>query len=71
MHHFKALTWSIWFMGLRAEGKKYYWKLFVSYLFTSPPKFARFIVFTVYGYHFRTITRAQTGSQVGLQPDTL
>jgi radical SAM superfamily enzyme YgiQ (UPF0313 family) len=67
LHHFKAIIWSIWFLGLRGEGKRYYWKLFISYLLSSPPKFARFIVFTVYGYHFRTITRAQTD----LQPDSM
>jgi len=70
-HHFKAVAYSIWFLGLRGEGKRYYWRLFISYLFSSPPKFARFIVFTVYGYHFRTITRAHTDSQIGFQPDAI
>jgi radical SAM superfamily enzyme YgiQ (UPF0313 family) len=59
MHHFKAFFWSIWFLGLRGEGKRYYWKLFMCYLFRSPPKLARFILFTIYGYHLRKIVRAQ------------
>jgi len=67
IHHFKAFFWSVWFLGLRGEGKRYYWKLFISYLFKSPPKFARFIVFTVYGYHFRKIARAQQDHDLDLQ----
>jgi radical SAM superfamily enzyme YgiQ (UPF0313 family) len=58
LHHFKAFTWSIWFLGIRGEGKRYYWKLFLEYLFKSPPKLARFILFTIYGYHLRKIACA-------------
>jgi radical SAM superfamily enzyme YgiQ (UPF0313 family) len=57
IHHVKAFLWSIWILGLRSDGKRYYWKLFLSYLFSSPPKFARFIIFSVNGYHFRKIAR--------------
>ena len=57
--HIKALFKSIWFMGIAGPGRRYYWNLFISYLLSSPPKLARFVVLSVYGYHFRKITLAQ------------
>lgn len=63
-YQIKAFFRSIWFLGIRnGQGKRHYWKLFVSYLVTSPPKFARFILLAVYGYHFRKIA-SMTGQQV-------
>jgi len=59
-HQIKALFRSIWFLGIRGKGKRHYWSLFISYLMKSPPKFARFIVFSVYGYHFRKVAVAET-----------
>jgi hypothetical protein len=55
VHQVKAFFRSIWFLGITGQGRKHYWKLFVSYLMTSPPKFARFILLGIYGYHFRKI----------------
>jgi radical SAM superfamily enzyme YgiQ (UPF0313 family) len=54
-HQIKAFFRSIWFLGITGKGKRHYWRLFVSYLMKSPPKFARFILFSVYGYHFRRV----------------
>jgi len=59
-HHLQALLSSIWFMGIKGSGKRQYWKLFFSYLIQSPPKFARFIVLTVYGYHFQKVLVTNT-----------
>ena len=59
-HHIKALFRSIWFLGIKGNGKRHYWRLFISYLMKSLPKFARFILLTVYGYHFRKVAMAQT-----------
>jgi radical SAM superfamily enzyme YgiQ (UPF0313 family) len=59
-HQIKAFFKSIWYLGMRESGKKHYWQMFVSYLVTSPPKFARFILFSVYGYHFRKVVVEQT-----------
>jgi len=59
-HQIKAFFRSIWFLGMKESGKRHYWKLFVSYLMTSPPKFARFILFSVYGYHFRKVAVERT-----------
>jgi radical SAM superfamily enzyme YgiQ (UPF0313 family) len=55
----KALVRSIWFLGIYGEGKRHYWKLFISYSMRSPKKFVRFITLAVYGYHFRKVAVAQ------------
>ncbi len=59
IHQIKAFFRSIWFLGIRGKGKRHYWRLFISYLMKSPPKFARFILLAVYGYHFRKVAMAQ------------
>jgi radical SAM superfamily enzyme YgiQ (UPF0313 family) len=59
-HQIKAFFRSIWFLGIREKGKRHYWRLFISYLMKSPPKFARFILLAVYGYHFRKVAITQT-----------
>ncbi len=59
-HHIKALFGSIWFLGTIGQDRRHYWKLFISYLLQSPPKFARFINLSIYGYHFRKIALAKT-----------
>jgi radical SAM superfamily enzyme YgiQ (UPF0313 family) len=58
-HQIKAFFRSMWFLGIKGTGRRYYWRLFVSYLVKSPPKFARFILLSVYGYHFRKVAMTQ------------
>ncbi len=60
IHQIEAFFKSIWFLGIIGKGKRHYWRLFTSYLMKSPPKFARFILLAVYGYHFRKVAMAQT-----------
>jgi len=55
IYQITAFFKSIWFLGIHGKGKRYYWRLFVSYLLQSPPKFARFIVLSIYGYHFQKV----------------
>jgi radical SAM superfamily enzyme YgiQ (UPF0313 family) len=59
-HQIKAFFRSIWYLGIREQGRSHYWRLFVAYLMKSPPKFARFILFSVYGYHFRKVLLTNT-----------
>ncbi len=54
-HQIKAFFRSIWYIGIKEAGRRHYWSMFGSYLVKSPPKFVRFILFSVYGYHFRKI----------------
>jgi radical SAM superfamily enzyme YgiQ (UPF0313 family) len=62
IHQIKAFFRSIWFLGIHGKGKRHYWRLFISYLPHSPPKFARFILLSIYGYHFRKITESYISS---------
>jgi len=52
----KALFKSIWVLGIREKGKRFYWKLFLYSLFTCPEKFPLAITLAIYGFHFRKIT---------------
>lgn len=61
-HQIKAFFKSIWFLGIKGEGRRQYWRLFISLLLQSPPKFVRFIVLAIYGYHFRKIAAAYISS---------
>ncbi|MFC1920402.1 B12-binding domain-containing radical SAM protein [Chloroflexota bacterium] len=58
-HQIKAFFKSIWFLGIKGSGKRHYWRLFISYLMKSRPKFSRFILLAVYGYHFRKVAMSQ------------
>jgi len=54
-HHIRAFVKSIWFLGIREKGRRYYWKLFLSTLLKQPRKFPLSISLSVYGYHFRKV----------------
>lgn len=51
---------SIWFVGIREKGRRYYWKLFASTLLRKPRVFPMFVTLTVYGYHFRKVVARTT-----------
>ncbi len=48
-----ALFKSMWSIGLRNKGRKYYWKLFFWSLFRRPRVFPLAITFAIYGFHFQ------------------
>ncbi len=52
-----ALFKSIWVLGLREKGKRYYWKLFFISLFKYPRKFSLAITMAIYGFHFRQVIK--------------
>jgi radical SAM superfamily enzyme YgiQ (UPF0313 family) len=54
-HHIKAFFKSIWFLGIREKGRRYYWKLFLATLLKQPRKFPLSISLSVCGYHFRKV----------------
>jgi len=55
--HIKALVKSMWFLGVKEKGRRYYWKLFGSTLFKKPRFFPLFITLAVYGFHFRKVAK--------------
>jgi len=56
-HHIRAFVKSIWFLGIREKGRRYYWKLVLSTLLKQPRKFPLSISLSVYGYHFRKVVK--------------
>jgi len=55
-HHVRAFFQSMWVLGIKERGRKYYWKLFISTLLRYPRSFPLSISLAVYGFHFRKIT---------------
>ena len=51
-----ALFRSIYHIGLRGKGRRYYWRLFFWSLLRAPKKFTLAITYSIYGYHFHTIS---------------
>ncbi len=51
----RALIKSMWFIGIREKGRRYYWQLFLWALFRHPRLFPQAITFMITGYHFRKI----------------
>ncbi len=60
-HHIRPFVKSIWFLGIREKGRRYYWKLFLSTLLKQPRQFPLSISLSVYGYHFRKVAENYTG----------
>jgi hypothetical protein len=51
----RAFIKSMWLLGVREKGRRYYWKLFVSTLLRRPRSFPVSISLGVFGYHFRKV----------------
>ena len=54
-YHIRALIKSMWILGVKEKGRKYYWGLFVSTLLKRPRLFPLSIALSVYGFHFRKV----------------
>jgi radical SAM superfamily enzyme YgiQ (UPF0313 family) len=50
-----ALFRSIWKLGLRERGRRYYWQLIFITLFRYPTKVGLAITIAIYGFHFRKV----------------
>lgn len=55
--HITALFKSIWFMGIKEKGRRYYWSLILSTLVKRPRAFPLSVTLSIYGFHFRQISR--------------
>jgi len=54
-HHVEGFLKSIWVLGIREKGRRYYWKLVFSTLFKNPRAFPLSISLSVMGFHFRKV----------------
>ncbi len=63
-YHINGLIKSIWFLGIREKGRRYYWKLFVSTLLKHPRSFSFSITLAIYGFHFRKVVEKYINAPV-------
>jgi len=56
-YHLKGLINSMWLLGIRENGRRYYWKFFISALLKYPRSFPLSVSLTVYGLHFRKVIK--------------
>ncbi|MFC1906360.1 B12-binding domain-containing radical SAM protein [Chloroflexota bacterium] len=54
-YHLRGLINSMWLLGVRENGRRYYWRFFVSVLLKYPRSFPLSVSLTVYGLHFRKV----------------
>jgi len=60
-YHIRAFFKSMWVLGVKEKGRRYYWKLFVSTLLRRPRSFPLSISLAVYGLHFRKVAEKLGG----------
>jgi len=60
LYHIRALLRSMWCLGVKENGRRYYWKLFFSTLFRHPRSFPLMVSLSIYGYHFRKVVAEYT-----------
>ncbi len=53
--HIEGFLKSVWFLGIRGKGRRYYWKLILSTLFKNPRAFPLSVSLAVFGFHFRKV----------------
>jgi radical SAM superfamily enzyme YgiQ (UPF0313 family) len=51
----QAFLKSVWILGIRERGKRFYWKLLFFSLFRHPAKFPLAVTMAIYGFHFRRV----------------
>jgi hypothetical protein len=52
-----AVIKSIVILGILAEKRRYFWKIFFWSVYRKPKAFPLAITYSIYGYHFRKVFR--------------
>ena len=55
MEQCKAFIRSIWIIGIKQKGRKYYWKLLVWTLVRRPRVFTLSVTLAICGFHYRQV----------------
>ncbi|MBI4268024.1 MAG: B12-binding domain-containing radical SAM protein [Chloroflexi bacterium] len=63
-HYLSALIKASWLLGVRENGRGYYWKLLISTLFRKPQAFSLSVVLAVIGFHFRQVIAKSANSAI-------
>lgn len=59
----KALSKTIWKIGIRGNGQFYFWKLIFWTIFRKPYLISEAITNSIYGYHYRTVLLTNSGKK--------
>ena len=59
-YHIRALVGSVWTLGIKESGRRFYWKLMASTLFRHPGSLPLVVTLSIYGYHFRRVVKEYT-----------
>ncbi len=62
-YHIRAFSKSMWFLGVKERGRKYYWKLLVLTLLKHPRSFPLSMSLAVSGFHFRKVVEKYISPQ--------
>ncbi len=54
-YYIRGFIKSMWFLGVRENGRRDYWKFFASTLLRHPRSFPLSMSLAVYGFHFRKV----------------
>ncbi len=60
-----SLVKSMWFLGLKEKGRRYYWRLLVWMLIRHPRCFQVSVTLAIHGYHFRKIFEKYINAPAG------
>ena len=58
--HLKAFVRSVWFLGIKEKGRRYYWRLLAWTLLKRPRLFPISVTLAIYGLHFRKVIMGYT-----------
>ena len=56
IHYIKGLIKSMWILGVKEKGRRYYWRLLISTMFRHPRAFGMSVTFAIQGFHFRKVS---------------
>ena len=64
-YHIRGFIKSMWILGVKEKGRKYYWRFFISTLLRRPRSFPISMTLAIYGLHFRKITEKYISTPIG------
>jgi len=68
-YYIKGFIKSMWSLGIKENGRRDYWKFFVSILFKHPRSFPLSMSLAAYGFHFRKVTEKYINPPIEDIPD--
>lgn len=61
-NHITGFLKTVWFLGIRHRGRRYYWKLLLSTLVRHPRHFPLSVILSATGFHFRKVAESYNNS---------